>query len=51
MSKLANMHDAIAAHVRDGDSVIVEGFTHLIAYSAGHERHPLAFDRATEREQ
>lgn len=37
MSKLASMHDAIAAHVRDGDSVIVEGFTHLIAYSAGHE--------------
>ncbi len=37
MSKLVSMHDAIAAHVRDGDSVIIEGFTHLIAYSAGHE--------------
>ena len=37
MSKLASMHDAIAAHVRDGDCLIIEGFTHLIAYSAGHE--------------
>ena len=35
--KLASMHDAIAAHIHDGDCVIIEGFTHLIAYSAGHE--------------
>jgi glutaconate CoA-transferase, subunit A len=29
--------DAIAAHVRDGDSVALEGFTHLIPFEAGHE--------------
>lgn len=37
MSKLASMHDAIAAHVRDGDTVVIEGFTHLINFAAGHE--------------
>jgi len=31
------MHDAIAAHVRDGDTVVIEGFTHLINFAAGHE--------------
>ncbi len=31
------MHDAIAALVRDGDTVAIEGFTHLICFSAGHE--------------
>lgn len=31
------MHDAIAALVRDGDSVAIEGFTHLIGFAAGHE--------------
>jgi glutaconate CoA-transferase subunit A len=31
------MKDAIAAHVRDGDSVVIEGFTHLICFAAGHE--------------
>jgi glutaconate CoA-transferase subunit A len=29
--------DAIAAHVRDGSSVALEGFTHLIPFEAGHE--------------
>jgi glutaconate CoA-transferase, subunit A len=29
--------DAIAAHVRDGDSIALEGFTHLIPFEAGHE--------------
>jgi len=28
---------AIAAHVHDGDSVALEGFTHLIPFAAGHE--------------
>jgi glutaconate CoA-transferase subunit A len=28
---------AIATHVRDGQSVALEGFTHLIPYAAGHE--------------
>lgn len=31
------MKDAIAAHVRDGDTVVIEGFTHLINFAAGHE--------------
>ena len=29
--------DAIAAHVRDGDSIALEGFTHLVPHAAGHE--------------
>ncbi|MGH7534362.1 MAG: CoA transferase subunit A [Gemmatimonadales bacterium] len=35
--KLTTMHDAIASHVRDGDTVVIEGFTHLICFAAGHE--------------
>jgi glutaconate CoA-transferase, subunit A len=29
--------EAIAANVRDGDTVAMEGFTHLIPFAAGHE--------------
>jgi glutaconate CoA-transferase subunit A len=36
-SKVATMHDAIAELVRDGDTVAIEGFTHLIGFAAGHE--------------
>src|SRR6476620_1160198 len=36
-SKVATMHDAIADLVRDGDTVAIEGFTHLISFAAGHE--------------
>src|SRR4051795_4226720 len=36
-SKLASMRDAIAELVRDGDTVAIEGFTHLISFAAGHE--------------
>ena len=36
-SKVATMRDAIAELVRDGDTVAIEGFTHLISFSAGHE--------------
>src|SRR5512143_659437 len=36
-SKVVSMHDAIAAHVHDGDTVVIEGFTHLICFAAGHE--------------
>lgn len=36
-TKLVSMHDAIAAHVRDGDTVAIEGFTHLICFAAAHE--------------
>jgi glutaconate CoA-transferase subunit A len=31
------MREAIASHVRDGDTVVIEGFTHLICFAAGHE--------------
>jgi glutaconate CoA-transferase subunit A len=36
-SKVATMHDAVAALVRHGDTVSIEGFTHLISFAAGHE--------------
>jgi len=36
-SKVVSMHDAVADLVRDGDIVAIEGFTHLIGFSAGHE--------------
>lgn len=35
--KRLSMHDAIAAHVRDGMSVAIEGFTAFICFAAGHE--------------
>jgi len=31
------LSQAIERHVRDGDSVALEGFTHLIPFAAGHE--------------
>jgi len=31
------MREAIAQLVRDGDTVAIEGFTHLICFAAGHE--------------
>jgi glutaconate CoA-transferase, subunit A len=36
-SKLSSMADAIASHVHDGDTIAIEGFTHLISFAAGHE--------------
>ena len=36
-SKVVSMKDAVAAHVKDGDVVVIEGFTHLISFAAGHE--------------
>jgi len=32
-----SLRDAVARHVRDGDVVVIEGFTHLISFAAGHE--------------
>jgi glutaconate CoA-transferase, subunit A len=29
--------DAVSAHVHDGDTIALEGFTHLIPFAAGHE--------------
>jgi glutaconate CoA-transferase, subunit A len=37
MSKLMTMKDAIRQFVQDGDTIIIEGFTHLICFAAGHE--------------
>jgi glutaconate CoA-transferase subunit A len=31
------MRDAIARHVQDGDTLVIEGFTHLICFAAAHE--------------
>jgi glutaconate CoA-transferase subunit A len=36
-SKIASMRDAISELVRNGDTVAIEGFTHLISFAAGHE--------------
>jgi glutaconate CoA-transferase subunit A len=36
-SKVASLSDAIKEIVRDGDTVAIEGFTHLICFAAGHE--------------
>src|SRR5712691_11754264 len=35
--KVATMGEAIAELVRDGDTIAIEGFTHLICFAAGHE--------------
>jgi glutaconate CoA-transferase, subunit A len=34
---LMTLADAIAGHVRDGQMLAMEGFTHLIPFAAGHE--------------
>jgi glutaconate CoA-transferase, subunit A len=36
-SKAVSMRDAIAELLGDGDTVAIEGFTHLICFAAGHE--------------
>jgi glutaconate CoA-transferase, subunit A len=36
-SKLTTMADAIGRLVGDGDAIVIEGFTHLICFAAGHE--------------
>jgi glutaconate CoA-transferase subunit A len=35
--KVASMRQAVAELVHDGDTVAIEGFTHLISFAAGHE--------------
>ena len=37
MAEIVSLHDAVADLVHDGDSVALEGFTHLIPFAAGHE--------------
>ena len=35
--KIVSLTDAVAELVHDGDTVALEGFTHLIPFAAGHE--------------
>jgi glutaconate CoA-transferase subunit A len=35
--KVTSMRDAVARFVEDGDSILAEGFTHLIPFAAAHE--------------
>jgi glutaconate CoA-transferase subunit A len=35
--KFLSLQNAVAQHVKDGDEVALEGFTHLIPFAAGHE--------------
>lgn len=37
MAEIMGLAEAVAAVVRDGDTVAMEGFTHLIPHAAGHE--------------
>ena len=37
MARISSLAEAIQSAVRDGDTVAMEGFTHLIPHAAGHE--------------
>jgi glutaconate CoA-transferase subunit A len=37
VAEIASLQEAVAELVRDGDSVALEGFTHLIPFAAGYE--------------
>jgi glutaconate CoA-transferase, subunit A len=37
MAKIMPLADAVHANIKDGDSIAMEGFTHLIPHAAGHE--------------
>jgi len=37
MARISSLAEAVEATVRDGDTLAVEGFTHLIPHAAGHE--------------
>jgi glutaconate CoA-transferase, subunit A len=37
MAEIVSLADGVATVVRDGDTVAMEGFTHLIPFAAGHE--------------
>ena len=36
-TKLISMEEAISRFVHDGDTIVIEGFTHLICFAAAHE--------------
>jgi glutaconate CoA-transferase subunit A len=37
MARITSLADAVKAAVADGDTVAMEGFTHLIPHAAAHE--------------
>ncbi|MET7501306.1 CoA transferase subunit A [Streptomyces microflavus] len=37
MAEIQSLRDAVAGLIHDGDTVAMEGFTHLIPFAAGHE--------------
>ena len=37
MAEVVSLSEGVKELVRDGDSVALEGFTHLIPFAAGHE--------------
>src|ERR1700744_5039933 len=37
MAEIVTLQEAVAELVHDGDSLAIEGFTHLIPFAAGHE--------------
>src|SRR2546430_3121340 len=37
MARFLSLGEAVATAIRDGDTVAMEGFTHLIPFAAGHE--------------
>jgi glutaconate CoA-transferase subunit A len=37
LAKILSLPEAVAEFVHDGDTIALEGFTHLIPYAAGHE--------------
>jgi glutaconate CoA-transferase subunit A len=52
LAEIVGLHEAVSELVRDGDTVALEGFTHLIPHAAGHElirqgRRDLALIRMT----
>jgi glutaconate CoA-transferase subunit A len=52
LTEIVPLHEAVSELVRDGDTVALEGFTHLIPHAAGHElirqaRRDLALIRMT----
>jgi len=47
MAEFMSLHDAVAANLKDGDTVAMEGFTHLIPFAAGHETIRQGIERLT----
>ncbi len=37
MAEILELKEAIARYVKDGSTIAMEGFTHLIPHAAGHE--------------